>query len=468
VSSLQSQILGNRFAALAREGAARFSAMSRSALVIDEGQYACAILNGDGQLIAQDQGEPSQLAAVQASVAHLLDAFAFNLTEGDVILTGDPYCGGTWGGVLMIVVPVFWDGDLQFLSAVRFGAPDLAGDVPGPFQPDAHEIWQEALRVTPVKLFRAGALQKDVRQYITRNTRSTTILDSDLTAANAIAQRIGTSITSMIETKGLSAVQDGAAQRTAYGAARAASVLARVPDGRAAQGRVAVTITSGSPLIIDLTGSDTASEGSDNMTPAMTKAVILAQLAAEVIEDVGLCQGILDAIEVRASPNSLLSPEFPSAVSLGWRLTAPMLASALAEATGGSPVIYPAPSLVVLFPEIGSTEVTLPVALSPGFTPCPGFSGSDAASGRRRIISAEQLETAGALVLEKRELGAHGMEAIVRVAVEGLEAIPVPGGCAPEMDGAHARARSGVLSLSKGSSIRFDYPVQDGGSNAAL
>ena len=104
------------------------------------------------RLVAQDQGEPSHLAAVQSTVAYMLDAFAFNLSDGDIILAGDPYCGGTWGGVLTLVRPFFHGGDLRFLAALRFAVPDLAGDIPGPFQPGAHEIWQEALRVTPVKL----------------------------------------------------------------------------------------------------------------------------------------------------------------------------------------------------------------------------------------------------------------------------------------------------------------------------
>ncbi len=93
MTDIQRQILSSRFAAIAREGAEIFARMARSPAVIDEGQYACAILDS-GRLVAQEQGEPSQLAAVQATVAWLIDAFAFDIAEGDMILTGDPYCGG--------------------------------------------------------------------------------------------------------------------------------------------------------------------------------------------------------------------------------------------------------------------------------------------------------------------------------------------------------------------------------------
>ena len=298
--TLAAQILGNRFAALAHEGAAGFAAMSRSPLVIEEGQYACAILDGEGQLIAQDQGEPSHLAAIQATAEYTLDAFAFDLTEGDVILTGDPYCGGTWSGVLTIIVPVFWDGDLKFLSAVRFAVADLAGNVPGPFQPDAHEIWQESLRRTPVKLVKAGAPQKDVRNYITRNTRATALLDSDLTTAMVTATRIGEQIVGLIENKGLDLINAAATQRIEYGAARAKTALADLTSGKASVEGASVSITTGDQVHVDLSKMPVSEEDSNNLTLAATRAVVLVQLLSDVIEDAGMSQGILDAVKITA------------------------------------------------------------------------------------------------------------------------------------------------------------------------
>lgn len=468
MSKLQAQILGNRFAALAREGAERFAAMSRSPLVIEEGQYACAILDADGRLIAQDQGEPSQLAAVQATVAYTLDAFAFNLSEGDVILTGDPYCGGTWGGVLTVIVPIFSDGDLRFISAIRFAAADLAGNIPGPFQPDAHEIWQESLRLSPVKLFKAGAPQKDIRQYVIRNTRATALLDSDITTATVTAKRLSAHIEEMIDQKGLDLVQSAAEERIAYGLARAKSALQDIPEGKAKVDGIELSIRQENVLVVDLTGTHKTQDDATNISLQSTQAVVLTQLASEVIEDAGLSQGILDAIKIHVPKDSLLNPSFPAALSLGWRITAPMLSLALAQATNGQPKIYGAPPLVMLFDEIGAGAVTQPIALSPGFTSCAGYAGSDAASGKRRIISAEETETTGAVFLEQRQLSDTGIEAHVRIMRDGLEGIVVPGASTPQMDGAEGRPRSNVLSLPSGTSIRFSYPTTGEGSDAEL
>lgn len=455
--SLAAQILGNRFAALAHEGATGFAAMSRSPLVIEEGQYACAILDADGRLIAQDQGEPSHLAAVQATVAHSLDAFAFNLAEGDVILTGDPYCGGTWAGVLTVIVPVFWDGDLRFLSAIRFAAADLAGNLPGAFQPDAHEIWQEALRITPVKLVKAGSPQKDVRAYITRNTRATALLDSDLTTAMVTANRIGAQITRMIDDKGLELTNDAAKGRISYGAARAHSALESLRAGAGQSGGVKVKLQPGERPLVDLGDTVQSADDSNNMTLASTRAVVLTELLGTVIEDAGLSQGILDAVEIITQPGTLADAVFPAALSCGWRMVAPSLSAALAEASGRAPAFDPAPPLLVLFNEIGAGPVTQPVALSPGFAPKEGCAGSDAASGRRRIISAEETEVAGLFMLRRREMDQEGVTADLVIQANGQEAVIPPGARMPEISGAQARDRSNVLSLPAGTTVCFSY-----------
>lgn len=455
---IAAQILGNRFAALAHEGATRFAAMSRTPLVIEEGQYACAILDADGRLIAQDQGEPSHLAAVQATVAYSLDAFAFNLAEGDVIVTGDPYCGGTWGGVLTVIIPVFWDGDLRFLTALRFAAADLAGRIPGPVQPDAHEIWQEALRISPVKLVKAGAPQKDVRRYILRNTRATALLESDLTTAEVTARRIADQITRVIEDKGLTLALEAAAHCIAYGAQRAQAVLKAIPAGHGACGGVCVAIRPGAVLTVALQGSGVSGEDAMNMTAATTKAVILAQLLPAVLDDAGLSQGVLDAVHVSSESGTIVDAAFPAALSCGWRVVAPALSAALAQASGGKAAFQPAPPMAMVFNEIGAGPVTVPMALSPGFIPMAGFAGSDTASGRRQIISAEEAEISGRVMVQQREKAAGAITATVSITAEDQEAIILPGGTAPRIDGAAPRARANVITLPKGAVLTFTYP----------
>ena len=473
MTAIQRQILSARFAALAREGAETFMRMARSPAVMDEGQYACAILDSAGRLVAQEQGEPSQLAAVQSTVAWLVDAFAFDIAEGDAILVGDPHCGGTCAGMLTVALPVAEDGEIAFFVALRFGCPDLAGDVPGPYQPDAHEIWQEALRVTPIKLVRAGASQRDVRRYILRNTRAPDHLDGDLTAAEVAARLVAARLQAMLAARGPDLVGSAVDHRIAHARARLASHLDGIVGGsgearEAATGaivRVRIARDAGR-LVVDFAGTSIASVGAANLTAAATRAVVLAQLAAEVIEDTGMSQGILEAIDLILPEGSCVNAAFPAAVGLGWRQIAPAVSAALARALSREPAFAPPPPLVVLFPEIGAAPVSLPVVLSPGFLPRAETAGGDAASGRRRLISVEQAEIGGDFSVLGREFDGGGMSAEVMVRRSGLEGIIVPGAdVAPEIvqDAPLARERSNVLALAAGARIRFTYPERTGG-----
>ena len=473
MTAIQRQILSARFAALAREGAETFMRMARSPAVMEEGQHACAILDAAGRLVAQEQGEPSQLAAVQSTVAWLVDAFAFDVADGDAILVGDPYCGGTSAGMLTLALPVAHDGEIAFFVALRFGCPDLAGDIPGPYQPGAHEIWQEALRITPVKLVRAGAPQRDVRRYILRNTRAPDHLDADLTAAEVAARQVAVRLGAMLSARGPDLVRGAAEHRMAHARARLVNHLDGIAGGSGEAGvprtdavvRVCVGRDAGR-LVVDFAGTSAASEGAANLTSAATRAVVLAQLAAEVIEDVGMSQGILEAIDLILPDGSCVNAAFPAAVSLGWRQVAPALSEALARAISREPAFAPPPPLVVLFPEIGAAPVSLPVVLSPGFLPRAEAAGGDAASGRRRLISVEQAEIGGDFSILRREFDDGGMSAEVMVRRSGLEGIIVPGAdVAPEIiqDAPLARERSNVLALAAGARIRFTYPERTAG-----
>lgn len=195
-----------------------------------------------------------------------------------------------------------------------------------------------------------------------------------------------------------------------------------------------------------------------NMTEVATKAVVLSQLLHDVIDDAGLSQGVLDAVIVTSEVGTVVDAAFPAALSCGWRVVAPALSEALAQATGRQAAFQPSMPMVMLFDEIGAGPVTHPLALSPAFTPLTGCAGSDTASGRRKIISVEEAEVAGRVMVQNRIASQGGIAASVTVSAEDQEAIIVPGGAKPVIDGATQRERSNVVRLPKGATLTFTYP----------
>ncbi|MCP4383999.1 MAG: hydantoinase B/oxoprolinase family protein [Hyphomicrobiales bacterium] len=486
----EAQILYSRVAAICAEGAASFQRMSRSSLVSEDGGFASGLLGPDGTLYAQTQGEPSHLYALRDSVRSLLDYFAFDLADGDALVVGDPYFGGTEGNVLTIAVPAFREGELLAVPAIRFAVPDLGGEAPGALQPEAHEIWRESLRVTPLKLHRGSVLQRDALAYLVLNSRTPDVLRSDLRAAIALCTRMGGQLADLAAVKGGSALARAAERMIGHAGERTSRRLAELirdrvteranlalSEGTDAEIRVSIQRHSNNGIVdIDFTGSSSTARGPFNLTKQSAKAAASLPLLGELLDDLTINDGIIDAVRFNLPPDSLVNPKFPAAVNLGWRTTAHVVSAAVTRAQHKGAVreqaapINGAGPAAVLFRTIGAVEDQNPIYLSPGFAPTEGC-GGPAIQGARRLHSAEELETSGALRMRHRQLTEDGdMSVSMTLQRDGLEGTFIApndaGQSRPQIviDGRGGKPTNtpGVQTLHEGDQLAFLFPRVDG------
>ena len=94
-----------------------------------------------------------------------------DIAPGDVILHNDVFSGGNQNADVAIFKPIFHNGALFAWAAVKGHQADIGGAVAGGYNPDAREVWQEALRITPVKVVEKGKLRRDVWDLIFANIR---------------------------------------------------------------------------------------------------------------------------------------------------------------------------------------------------------------------------------------------------------------------------------------------------------
>src|SRR6188768_4482227 len=94
-----------------------------------------------------------------------------DVQPGDVILLNDPYHGGSHLPDLTAFVPVF-AGDKRLLwTIVRAHQSDIGGATHGAYNPVATEIWQEGLRIPPIRLSEAGRPREDLLGLLALNVR---------------------------------------------------------------------------------------------------------------------------------------------------------------------------------------------------------------------------------------------------------------------------------------------------------
>ena len=123
---------------------------------------------------------------------------AENLAEGDVLITNNPYLGGSHLPDMCVITPVFWQANLIAVVANMAHHVDVGGLTPGSMATHATEIYQEGIRVPPVKLFSTGQLDDELLAVLLTNIRTADKTRGDIMAQVA-ANRLGDAVHELLE-----------------------------------------------------------------------------------------------------------------------------------------------------------------------------------------------------------------------------------------------------------------------------
>jgi N-methylhydantoinase B len=322
------QIAHHRLAAIAEEMGVALCRSAFSPNIKERRDYSCAVFDGDGALVAQAAHIPVHLGSTPLSVQAAIASQ--RMVAGDVVVLNDPYAGGTHLPDVTVVAPVHVRGRLVGYVANRAHHADIGGMSPGSM-PLASEIYQEGLRLPPVRLVRRGAIDADILQLFLANTRVAAERQGDLLAQLA-ALRVGAArLSGFVERAGaggarraMTALQDyserltRAALRTQpRGIWRARDVLD--DDGLGAVDiPIAVAIRLGAGrAVVDFAGTGPQVPGGVNANFAVTLAAVYYVFRTLIGTDVPTNAGFMRPIAVRAPVGSVVNARFPAAVAGG-------------------------------------------------------------------------------------------------------------------------------------------------------
>src|ERR1700685_685319 len=144
------------------------AALRRTALspnIKERRDYSCAVFDGEGRVIAMGDHMPVHLGSMPMSVQAAIAANRF--APGDIAILNDPYAGGTHLPDITMVLPVFLSGRDQphFYVSNRAHHADVGGRFAGSMGP-ANEIFQEGIRIPPVRIVRGGRVDREVLSLI--------------------------------------------------------------------------------------------------------------------------------------------------------------------------------------------------------------------------------------------------------------------------------------------------------------
>jgi len=171
IDPITRSVVQHRLSSIVKEMGEAMLRTSYSQILNSSRDFSLAICDTDARLIAQADHLPVHVGALPWATIAVEERFK-DIQPGDVILLNDPYHGGSHLPDLTVFVPVF-SGDKRLLwTIVRAHFSDIGGATHGAYNPGATEIWQEGLRVPPIKLYEAGLPREDILDLLALNVRN--------------------------------------------------------------------------------------------------------------------------------------------------------------------------------------------------------------------------------------------------------------------------------------------------------
>jgi N-methylhydantoinase B/oxoprolinase/acetone carboxylase alpha subunit len=350
VDPITTEVIRNKLEGIANEMELTLLKSSFSPIVKEGLDTSASLFTVGAETLAQACAIPVHLATLIPTIRSMIARFPLeSMQEGDAFILNDPYCGGTHLPDIAIMTPVFHRGRIIALSASMTHHGDVGGFSPGSLPPNSTEIYQEGLRIPPLKFREAGRYNETLVALLRQNSRLPDTLMGDLNAQLAACNVGARRLQALADVHGadlLMAVFDELLDRSETMTREA---LRRIPEGtyryvdemdndgieldRRIRVEVAVTVRDGT-IHFDLDGTSPQVKGPMNCVPSGSQAA--AYYAVRVLTDptIPTNGGCFRPVTLNLPVGSLANPIEPAPVNARTstiKRIATSMVSALAE-----------------------------------------------------------------------------------------------------------------------------------------
>jgi N-methylhydantoinase B len=330
-------VLQRRLKSITEEIGLTLLRTTRSPILNEARDFATGLYDAKGRMLEQTEYIPVLAFALQPSLEHVIRFFGDDIAPGDVILHNDVFSGGNQNNDVAAFRPVFHGGRLIAWSACKGHQADIGGAVRGGYNPEAREVWQEAFRIPPVKVYERGRLRRDVWDLIFANIRLR-IVEEDIRAEIGgtlvgerglieLVDRYGLDTilahvdylydsTERIVRKEIAAIPDGTYRGESL------AFYDGVTPGSSMSINLNVTV-SGSDVTFDFTGSSPQTPGFVNAPYSATASALMLTFLMLINPDIPHNAGLLRPLKIINPEGSFLNARFPAATTFGNSITGP-------------------------------------------------------------------------------------------------------------------------------------------------
>jgi N-methylhydantoinase B len=313
-----------------REMRATVFRTARSVAIYEARDFSCGLFDALGQVVAQSEDIGSHVVPMPWTVEAALAKVGTDLAPGDLILTNDSYLGGTHLNDVTLIYPIFEGKQRVFFAAVREHWADVGGSVPGSMSGTATSIYQEGIRIPPIKMIEGGRTNTAAMDILLANMRVPEERLGDFNSGLAACRTAERRVHEVIERYGLATLLGGVARNLDRSEARMRAQIAKLPDGvyhyedyletfgpapgyRLEPLLLPLTLTvSGDRLSADFTGAAEQAPAPVNSSLAVTAASVFITLKSVFDPAQALNQGSFRPVTVIAPPGTIVNVTHPA------------------------------------------------------------------------------------------------------------------------------------------------------------
>jgi N-methylhydantoinase B len=337
IDKILASVFQRRFKSITEEMSIVMTKTTRSPILCEAKDFVTGLYDGKGKMLEQTENLPILSFSLGPVCEYIVDYFGHEIYPGDVIFHNDVFSMGNQNNDVAVYKPIFHKNKLIAWAAAKGHQADIGGAVPGGYNPKATEVWQEALRIPPVKVYENGKLRKDVWDLIFANIRF------DIVAADMRAQ-IGScvvgerGILKLVEKYGLDVFESHKEYLFDSTEKMMRAEIKTIPNGEyrgeatvyydgktpGSEYKIRVRITvKDEEIFFDYSDTDPQTDGFVNGTYTSSASATLLTFLQMVNPDMPHNDGMVRPVRIDIPEGTILNARYPAATTFGNHLCPP-------------------------------------------------------------------------------------------------------------------------------------------------
>ena len=330
-------ILGRALKSITDEMSLVMEKTTRSPILCEAKDYVTGLYDAEGRMLEQTENLPILSFSLSPVCAHIAAKFRGEIYPGDVFFHNDVFTLGNQNNDVAAFKPIFVGDELVAWAACKGHMADIGGNVRGGYNPNATEVWQEALRIPAVKVYERGKIRQDVWDLIFANVRLD-IVQADMRAEIGSCTVGERRLLALVEKYGLTTFQAHTDALMAATERMMRSEISSIPNGTykgeatvyfdgknpgsTYQIRVTITVHD-ERIVFDYSDTDAQTNGFVNGTYTSSASATILTFLQMVDPLIPHNHGMVAPIEIIIPEGTILNAAYPAATTFGNHLCPP-------------------------------------------------------------------------------------------------------------------------------------------------